>query len=86
MPNIRWKVWTIARWFSDRELVFEPIKGKHLYHTGSGNNYMLNPQCEEKIQVIEIPFLYKEPEPSDLKLQEALFFVSNFSYFVFCFT
>ena len=26
--------------------MFEPIKGKHLYHTGSGNNYMLNPQCE----------------------------------------
>ena len=32
--------------------MFETIKGKHLYHTGSGNNYMLNPQCEEKIQVI----------------------------------
>ena len=54
--------------------MFEPIKGKHLYHTGSGNNYMLNPQCEEKIQVIGTPFLYKEPKPSDLKLQETLFF------------
>ena len=66
MPNTRWEVWTIARWFSDRELVFEPIKGKHLYHTGSRNNYMLNPQCEEKIQVTGTPFLYDEPEPSDL--------------------
>ena len=86
MGNTRWEVWTIARWFSDRKLVFESIKGKHLYHTGSGNNSMLNPQYEEKIQVIGILFLYKEPELSDLKLQEALFFVSNFSYFIFCFT
>ena len=46
--------------------MFEPINGKHLYSTGSGNNYMLNPQCEEKKQVTETPFLYKEPEPSDL--------------------
>ena len=86
MDNTKWEVWTIARWFSDRDLVFETMKGKHLYHTGLGNNYMLNPQCEEKIQVPESLFLYKEPEPSDLKLQEALFFVSNFSYFIFCFT
>ena len=63
--------------------MFEPIKGKHLYHTGSGNNYMLNPQCEEKIQVTETPFLYKELEPSDLKLQETLFFVIKISYY-FC--
>ena len=77
MANTRWEVWTIARWFNDRDLVFEPIKGKHLYHIGSGNNYMLNPQCEEKIQVIGTPFLYDELEPSDLKLQETLFFVSN---------
>ena len=62
--------------------MLESIKGKHLYHTGSGNNYMLIPQCEEKIQVTGTPFLYKEPEPSDLKLQETLFFVSNFSYFI----
>ena len=61
--------------------MFEPIKGKHLYHTGLGNNYMLNPQCEEKIQVIGTPFLYDEPEPSDLKLQEALFFVIKISYY-----
>ena len=60
-----------------------PIKGKHLYHTGSGNNYMLNPQCEEKKQVIRTPFLYKEPEPSDLKLQETLLFVVKISYY-FC--
>ena len=86
MANTRWEVWTIARWFSDKELVFESIKGKHLYHTGSGNNYMLNPQYEEKIQVTRTPFLYKEPEPSDLKLQEAFFFVSNFSYFILGFT
>ena len=32
------------------------------------------------------PFLYDEPELSNLKLQEALFFVSNFSYFIFGFT
>ena len=81
MANTRWEVWNIARWFSDRELVFEPIEGKHLYHTGSGNNYMLNPQCEEKIQVIGTLFLYKEPEPSDLKLQETLFFVIKISYY-----
>ena len=56
--------------------MFEPIKGKHLYHIGSGNNYMLNSQCEEKIQVTGTPFLYDEPKLSDLKLQEALFFVS----------
>ena len=66
---------------SERDLVFEPINGKHLYHTGLGNNYMLNPQCEEKIQVIEISLLYKKPEPSDLKLQETLFFVSKISYY-----
>ena len=62
--------------------MFEPIKGEHLYHTGSGNNYMLNPQREEKIQVTGTPFLYKEPKPSDLKLQETFFFLSNFSYFI----
>ena len=69
MANTRWEVWTIARRFSDRDLVFELIKGKHLYHTGLGNNYMLNPQYEEKIQVTGTPFLYKEPKLSDLKLQ-----------------
>ena len=42
---------------------------------------MLNPQCEEKIQVTGTPFLYKEPEPSDLKLQETLFFVIKISYY-----
>ena len=47
---------------------------------------MLNPQCKEKIQVTETPFLYDEPELSDLKLQEALFFVSNFCYFIIGFT
>ena len=46
--------------------MFEPIKGKHLYHIGSGNNYMLNPQCEKKKQVTGTSFLHKEPEPSDL--------------------
>ena len=77
MANTRWEARTIARCISERDLVFEPIKGKYLYHTDSGNNYMLNPQCEEKIQVIGTPFLYDELEPSDLKLQETLFFVSN---------
>ena len=72
MANTRWEVWTIARCISERNLVFETINGKHLYHTGLGNNYMLNPQCEEKIQVTGTPFLYKEPDPSDLKLQETL--------------
>ena len=81
MANTRWEVWTIARWFNDRDLVFEPIKGKHRYHTGSRNNYMLNPQWEEKIQVAGTPFLYNESEPSDLKLQEKLFFVSKISYY-----
>ena len=47
---------------------------------------MLNPQCEEKIQVTGISLFVKEPKPSDLKLQEALFFVSNFSYFIIGFT
>ena len=59
-----------SRWFNDRDLVFETIKGKHLYHTDSGNNYMLNPQCEEKKQVTGTPFLYKEPEPSDLNFKK----------------
>ena len=81
MANTRWDVWTIARCISDRDLVFEPIKGKHLYHTGSGNNYMLNPQCEENIQVTRTPFLYDKPEPSDLKLQETLLFVIKLSYY-----
>ena len=81
MANARWEARAIARCISERNLVLETIKGKHLYHTGSGNNYMLNPQCEEKIQVIGTPFLYKEFEPSDLKLQEMLFFISKISYY-----
>ena len=63
MVNAMWEARAIARWISERDLVFESIKQKHLYHTGSGNNYMLNPQCEEKIQVIGTPFLYKESKP-----------------------
>ena len=66
MANTRWEVWTIARCISERDLVFEPINEKHLYHTGSGNNYMLNPQREENKQVTGTPFLYKESKPSDL--------------------
>ena len=66
MANARWEARAIARCISERDLVFETINGKHLYHTGSGNNYMLNPQCEEKKQVTETPFLYKESELSDL--------------------
>ena len=81
MANARWEAWAIARCISDRDLVFEPIKGKHLYHTNSGNNYMLNPQFKEKIQVTRTPFLYDKSEPSDLKLQEALFFVIKISYY-----
>ena len=69
MENAKWEARAIARWFNERDWVFEPIKGKHLYHTGLGNNYMLNPQYEEKIQVTGTPFLYKEPKLSDLKLQ-----------------
>ena len=82
MANARWEVWAIARCISERDLVFEPIKGKHLYHTDSRNNSMLNPQCEKKIPVTRTSFLYEKPEPSDLKLQETLFFVSNFRYFI----
>ena len=81
MANARWETRAIARCISESDLVFEPTKGKHLYHTGSRNNYMLNPQWEEKIQVAGTPFLYKEPEPSDLKLQETLFFVIKISYY-----
>ena len=81
MANARWEARAIASCISERNLVFEPIKGKHLYHTGLGNNYMLNPQCEEKIQVTGTPFLYKESEPSDLKLQETLFFVIKINYY-----
>ena len=66
MVNARWEVWTITKCINERDLVFEPINGKHLYNTGLGNNYMLNPQREEKKQVTETPFLYKESEPSDL--------------------
>ena len=61
--------------------MLETIKGKHMYYTGSGNNYMLNPQCEENIQMIRTPFLYKESKLSDLKLQETLFFISKISYY-----
>ena len=81
MENARWEALAIASCISERDLVFETIKGKHLYHTGSGNNYMLNPLCEEKKQVTETLFLYEEFEPSDLKLQETLFFVSKISYY-----
>ena len=66
MANARWEARAIASCISERDLVFEPIKGKHLYHIGSGNNYMLNPQCEEKKQVTGTSFLYKESEPNDL--------------------
>ena len=31
----------------------------------------------------EAPFLYKEPKPSDLKLQETIFFVIKISYVLF---
>ena len=58
MANARWEARAIARCISERDLVFEPIKGKHLYHTDSGNNYMLNPQYEEKKQVTGTLFLY----------------------------
>ena len=67
MANTRWEVWTIARWFSDGDLVFETIKGKHLYHTGSRNNYLLNPQRKEKAQVTGALFLHEELDPSDPK-------------------
>ena len=66
MASARWEVWAIARCISERDLVFEPINEKHLYHTGSRNNYMLKPQREENKQVIGTPFLYKESKPSDL--------------------
>ena len=55
---------------SERTLVFETINGKQLQHTYSGDNHSLcyYPQREEKIW--NLPLLYKEPELSDLKLQE----------------
>ena len=49
MVNARWEAQAIARCISEKDLVFEPIKGKHLYHIDFGNNYMLNPQYDEKI-------------------------------------
>ena len=52
MENARGEAQVIARCISERDLVFEPIKGKHLYNTSSGNNYMLNPQREKNKQVI----------------------------------
>ena len=58
MENARWEARAIVRWISERDLVLESIKGKHLYHTNLRNNYMLILQCEEKIQVTETPFLY----------------------------
>ena len=66
MVSARWEAWAIARCINERDLVFEPSNGKHLYSTGSGNNYMLNPQREEKKQVTETPFFFKESEPNDL--------------------
>ena len=44
--------------------MFEPIKGKHLYHTGLGNNYI---QREENTQVTGALFLHEESNPSDPK-------------------
>ena len=66
MTSARREARAIARCISERDLVFEPMNGKHLYKTGSGNNYMLNPQCDENKQVTGTLFLYKESEPSDL--------------------
>ena len=70
MANARWKVWTIARCINERDLVFEPIKGKHLYHTGLGNNYI---QHEEKTQVTGALFLHEESNPSDPKTPRNVF-------------
>ena len=68
---------------NERSLVFETINGKQLQffidqwdqiliskYTPVQDNHSLcyYPQREEKIW--NLPFLYKEPEPSDLKLQE----------------
>ena len=83
MASARWEAWAIARCISERDLVFEPIKGKHLYHTGSGNNYMLNPQCEEKKQVTETPFFIQGTWAQWSKLQETLFFVIKINYYYF---
>ena len=66
MASARWEARAIASCISERDLVFEPINEKHMYKTSSGNNYMLNPQCEEKKQVTGTPFLYEESETSDL--------------------
>ena len=44
---------------------------------------MLNLQCEEKIQVTGTLFLYQNLTPMIQKLQETLFFISNFSYYYF---
>ena len=81
MENDRWEAWAIARWISERDLVFEPIKGKHLYHTGSGNNYMLNPQCEENKQVTGTLLFVQGIWAQWSKLQETLFFVSKINYY-----
>ena len=47
-----------------------------MYHTGSRNNYMLNLQCEEKIQVS-----IRSLTPVIQKLQETLFFIIKISYY-----
>ena len=33
MKNAKWEARAIVRWISEKELVFESIKGKHLYRT-----------------------------------------------------
>ena len=81
MASARWEVWAIARCISERDLVFEPIKGKHLYNTGSGNNYMLNPQRKENKQVTETLIFVWGIWTQWSKLQETFFFVSKISYY-----
>ena len=82
MASARWEVWAIARCISERDLVFEPINGKHLYYTGLGNNYMLNPQCEENKQVTGTLLFVQGIWAQWSKLQETLFFVSKISYYL----
>ena len=81
MASARWKVWAIARCISERDLVFEIIKEKHLYKTGSGNNYMLNPQLKENKQVTGTLLFAWGTWAQWSKLQETLFFVSKISYY-----
>ncbi|RVW21666.1 hypothetical protein CK203_099923 [Vitis vinifera] len=62
-----------GRWFEGKSKVKDHLEWQVL-----GERYEPLQGASEKKQVTGTPFLYEESEPSDLKLQETLFFVITF--------